>query len=214
MKNIIELWKKELENRNFRLAAILAPIGIVITMVIFTRFLNYIELRPGVVLPDPLLALFPPVDISWFTFIVMYCSLVAGIVSLSQQPKYLILALVSYMIMIYFRIPAMWSIPLEAPATILPLIDPMVSEVGVGRLMTKDLFFSGHTATIMLIYLCSPNKKWRYTFLAFTIIIAIAVLVQHVHYTVDVISAPFFAYVSYLLAKKFMNRFVFVNNEL
>ncbi|HRP02248.1 MAG TPA: phosphatase PAP2-related protein [Candidatus Kapabacteria bacterium] len=206
MKNLLNVWKKELSDKNFKLTAIIAPILIVFTMIIFTRFLNFIELRPGVVLPDPLLALFNPIDISWFTFLIMYGALIAGILSLISHPKHLVLALISYMIMIYFRIPAMWSIPLEAPATILPLIDPMVSEVGVGRLMTKDLFFSGHTATIMLIYLCSPTKKWRIIFLTLTIIVALAVLVQHVHYTVDVIAAPFFAYISYYLGIKISNK--------
>ena len=202
MNNLLNVWKKELKDKNFKITAIIAPIGIVITMVIFTRFLNFIELRPGVVLPDPFLELFNPIDISWFTFVVMYGSLITAIIYLLHYPRYLILAFISYMIMIYFRIPSMWSIPLEAPATILPLIDPMVSDVGVGRLMTKDLFFSGHTATIMIMYLSSPGKKWRIAFLIMTIIVALAVLVQHVHYTVDVIAAPFFAYVSFILAKK------------
>lgn len=202
MKNLKKIWQKELEDNQFKFAAIIAPIVVVITMVIFTRFLNFVELRPGIILPDPLLELFPPVDISWFTFAVMYSSLIFGIISLAPYPKALIAAVISYIVMIYVRIPAMWSTPLEPPATILPLIDPVVSEIGVGRLMTKDLFFSGHTATILLIYLNSQNKIWKRIFLAATIIIAICVLVQHVHYTVDVIAAPFFGYCAFLIAKK------------
>lgn len=211
MNNLLNVWKKELQDKNFKITAIIAPIAIVITMVIFTRFLNFIELRPGVVLPDPFLELFNPIDISWFTFVVMYGSLITAIIYLLHHPRYLILAFISYLFMIYFRIPAMWSIPLEAPATILPLIDPMVSDVGVGRLMTKDLFFSGHTATIMIMYLSSPGKKWRITFLIMTIIVALAVLVQHVHYTVDVIAAPFFAYVSFILAQK-LSKMIFLKD--
>jgi len=206
MKKLLDIWKKELADRRFRTVAIVTPVIIVITMVIFTRFLNFIELRPGIVLPDPFLALFNPIDISWFTFAVMYGSLITAIIYLAHHPRQLILAFISYLFMIYFRMPAMWSIPLEAPATILPLIDPMVSEVGVGRLMTKDLFFSGHTATIMIMYLSSPEKKWRMLFLILTTIVALAVLVQHVHYTVDVIAAPFFAYISFILAKKLTER--------
>jgi len=208
MNKIINLWKKELENKNFKLLSIFSPIAIVITMIIFTRFLNFIEERPGVILPDPFLELFKPIDISWFTFLIMYGSLILGIITLLYHPKALILAFVSYMVMIYIRIVAMWSTPLEAPATILPLIDPMVSEIGVGRLMTKDLFFSGHTATIQLIFLCSVDKKWRNVFLLLTIIVAACVLIQHVHYTVDVVAAPFFGYCSYLIAKSFFNKIV------
>lgn len=201
MNNIITIWKNELSNKSFRNATIILPIATVLTMVIFTRFLNFIELRPGVVIPDPLLALFSPVDISWFTFIIMYGALIVGIISLAYYPKALLTAILSYIVMIYLRIPAMWSIPLEAPATILPLIDPLVSDVGVGRQMTKDLFFSGHTATIMIIFLNSVNKSWRNVFLILTILVAICVLIQHVHYTVDVIAAPFFAYCAFLIGR-------------
>jgi len=206
MNNIIDNWKKELLNKNFRIAAIIVPIFIVLTMVVFTRFLNFIELRPGIVLPDPLLQLFNPIDLSWFTFVLMYGSLIVGLISLAPYPKAFIAALISYAVMIYIRIPAMWSIPLEAPATILPLIDPMVSDVGVGRLMTKDLFFSGHTATIQIIFLSSVNSKWRKVFLILTIMVAVCVLVQHVHYTVDVIAAPFFGFGAYHIGKKITNK--------
>jgi len=131
-----------------------------------------------------------------------------GIFTLLYHPRAIILAFMSYIVMIYIRIVAMWSTPLEAPATILPLIDPMVSEIGVGRLMTKDLFFSGHTATIQLIFLCSVEKKWRNVFLILTLIVAACVLIQHVHYTVDVVAAPFFGYCSYLIAKSFFNKII------
>ncbi len=178
-----------------------------ISMFIFTRYLNFIEARPGVVLPDPILAFYPAIDISWFTFIVMYGTVVLVILSLFKTPIQLAFAVQTYILMLWVRIIAMYSIPLEAPATILPLIDPMVSEIGVGTLMTKDLFFSGHTATIFLMYLASQKKIFRTLFLIATITIGIAVLIQHVHYSVDVIAAPFFAYTCYravfLLNKKY-----------
>ena len=179
-----------------------------ISMFTFTRFLNFIEARPGVVLPDPILALFTPIDLSWFTFVVMYGTVVLVIMSLFKTPMQLAFAIQTYIAMLWIRILAMYSIPLEAPATILPLIDPMVSEFGVGQLMTKDLFFSGHTATIFLMYLASQKKIYKNLFLLATIIIGLAVTIQHVHYSVDVIAAPFFAYTCYramfLINKKFI----------
>lgn len=189
-----EVWKKELNNKSFLPQIIISTLSVVITLFLFTRFLAFIEDRPGVILPDPILNLFNPVDISWFTFIVMYSTVIIAIISLSQTPKSLILGFQSYALMLIIRTFAMYSIPLEAPATILPLIDPMVSEVGVGKLMTKDLFFSGHTATIFIMYLVSEKKIFRMFFLISSIVIGLAVTIQHVHYSVDVIAAPFFAY--------------------
>ncbi|MDX9789825.1 MAG: phosphatase PAP2-related protein [Candidatus Kapabacteria bacterium] len=211
LKSIKEAWTSELGQKGFSYQIILSILSVVIGLFMFTRFLAFVEDNPGIVLPDPILALFNPVDISWFTFIVMYASVVIAIVSLLPAPKSLMLGLQSYTLMLAIRTVAMYSIPLEAPASILPLIDPMVSEVGVGKLMTKDLFFSGHTATIFIMYLVSEKKSFRLFFLFSTIIIGAAVLIQHVHYTVDVVAAPFFAYgvfrIVFLLNRKYNKHF-------
>jgi hypothetical protein len=205
-KNVILAWKKELKSSKFKVLAITAPLSVVISMIIFTRFLNFIELRPGIVMFDPILAMFNPIDISWFTFFLMYGSLIVGLSSLLPYPKTFVLALLSYTVMLWIRMPAMYTMPFEAPATILPLIDPMVSEVGVGTLMTKDLFFSGHTATVFLLYLNSQTKLWKNVFLTLTILVGFCVLLQHVHYTVDVIAAPFFGYGAFVIARRFVKR--------
>ncbi|MDT3741424.1 MAG: phosphatase PAP2-related protein [Candidatus Kapabacteria bacterium] len=206
-QNIKDIWKIELSNKYFLPQVILSFMSVIVGLFFFTRFLAFIEARPGIILPDPILAWFSPVDISWFTFIVMYSMIIIAIISLIQSPKALILGLQSYTVMLIIRTAAMYSIPLEAPATILPLIDPMVSEIGVGQLMTKDLFFSGHTATIFIMYLVAQKKPFRIFFLVTTIVIGLAVLLQHVHYSVDVIAAPFFGYgaykIVYLLNHKF-----------
>ena len=206
-QNIKDIWKIELSNKYFMSQVILSFLSVIVGLFFFTRFLAFIEARPGIILPDPILAWFSPVDISWFTFIVMYSMIIIAIISLIQSPKALILGLQSYTVMLIIRTAAMYSIPLEAPATILPLIDPMVSEIGVGQLMTKDLFFSGHTATIFIMYLVAQKKPFRIFFLVTTIVIGLAVLLQHVHYSVDVIAAPFFGYgayrIVYLLNHKF-----------
>jgi membrane-associated phospholipid phosphatase len=206
LKNIISVWKDELKSGKFKILAISAPLSVVISMIIFTRFLNFIELRPGIVMFDPVLAMFNPIDISWFTFFLMYGALIVGLSSLLPYPKAFVLALLSYTVMIWVRMPAMYTTPFEPPATILPLIDPMVSEIGVGTLMTKDLFFSGHTATVFLLFLNSQTKLWKNVFLVLTILVGFCVLIQHVHYTVDVIAAPFFGYGAYVIAKGFIKR--------
>lgn len=211
LTNIKDAWSSELQNKSFLPQFIISAISVIFGLFLFTRFLNFIEDRPGVVLPDPILQLFAPVDISWITFIIMYSTVLIAIISLLQSPKALILGLQSYVLMLAVRTLAMYSIPLEAPASILPLIDPMVSEVGVGKLMTKDLFFSGHTATIYIMYLVSTKKTYKLMFLAATIIVGLAVIVQHVHYSVDVIAAPFFGYGVYrivlLLNEKYSSIF-------
>jgi membrane-associated phospholipid phosphatase len=72
--------------------------------------------------------------------------------------------------------------------------------------MTKDLFFSGHTATVFLLFLNSQTKLWKNVFLTLTILVGFCVLIQHVHYTVDVIAAPFFGYGAFVIARGFVKR--------
>ncbi len=59
----------------------------------------------------------------------------------------------------------------------------------------NDLFFSGHTGMPFLIALIYWDKKVvRYLFLAFSGILAVAVLLGHLHYSIDVLSAYFITY--------------------
>jgi hypothetical protein len=91
----------------------------------------------------------------------------------------------------------MYLLPLEPPVTMIPLSDPFAEYFTTGSVMTKDLFFSGHTATLFFLYLMTEKKLLRYVFLCATITVALLVMAQHVHYAIDVFAAPFFTYAVY-----------------
>jgi hypothetical protein len=204
----LRTWKPLLRDSKFKIELTITVISLVITLPCLTQFLNYIELRNGVQLPDPFLKLFNPVDLTWFTFGVIYLSLGYAIIYLMNKPALLLSAIQSYVVMILFRIAAMYSLPLEPPQFMIPLADPFVEYFGTGKLLTKDLFFSGHTATLFLLLLIVDKKGIKMVFLLASIAVGAALLIQHVHYTVDVIAAPFFSYGAYRLIK------LFGNNEL
>lgn len=64
-----------------------------------------------------------------------------------------------------------------------------------------DLFFSGHTGLPFLLALIFWNNKWiRYTFLFLSLMFAIVVLLAHLHYSIDVLSAFFITYTIYQIA--------------
>ena len=115
---------------------------------------------------------------------------------LLPYPRRLVQAAQAYSVMVLFRMAVMAVTPLEAPPGMLPLRDPLVQVVGTGEVLTRDLFFSGHTATLALLMFLAPGRPSRRFFLACTALVAICVLLQHVHYTVDVLVAPFFAIAS------------------
>jgi membrane-associated phospholipid phosphatase len=64
------------------------------------------------------------------------------------------------------------------------------------------LFFSGHTALPFLVALIFwDNVRARTVLLLLSLVFAIAVLLAHIHYSIDVFAAPFMAYGIYAIAK-------------
>ena len=164
----------------------------------YSSFLHYIELRPGTSLMDPILHCFSPHDMTWLTFFLIYVSLTIGIIALYRHHT-LFAFLHAYSLLIIIRMMAMYLLPLNPPPGMIPLHDPVVAFFGRQTILTKDLFFSGHTATIFLLYLSTTNKLLRMSFMFASACIAICLLLQHVHYTEDLFAALFFAYGSYRL---------------
>jgi len=132
----------------------------------------------------------------------IYISIVVGIATLAKDPTRLLFTIQLYILMVAVRILAMYLLPLDPPAKIIILKDPLVEFFGTGQTLTKDLFFSGHTATLFILFLTSEKKTIKQIFLISTILVAFSVLLQHVHYTIDVVAAPFFTYACYKLLKK------------
>lgn len=106
----------------------------------------------------------------------------------------MLLAFQTYSLIIIVRIIAMYLMPFEAPEKLIVLKDPFVEMFGSGESLTKDLFFSGHTATLFMLFLVVESKRMKYIFLASVVIVSISIILQHVHYVIDVFVAPFFTY--------------------
>lgn len=66
----------------------------------------------------------------------------------------------------------------------------------------NDLFFSGHTAFPFLAFLLFRDHWIRWVFLVGSIIQGTTVLLMHIHYSIDVVAAFFFAYGTYALCKR------------
>jgi len=200
-------WKSFFQNSKKRTEFIITLIVLVALMLTFSQFLVFIEKRNGVVLNDPILNLFNPVDLTWWIFSLIYLSLVLFLINIIKNPNKLMIALQAYGLMVAFRVIAMYLTPFSAPEKLILLNDPFVQLFGEGDILTKDLFFSGHTGTLFLLFLMAENKKIKVIFLLATIIVGSAVLFQHVHYSIDVFVAPFVAYASYRIIKNLHIKF-------
>jgi len=198
----LELWKTTLKQKSFRWELIISVIVIYLTLHFFSIFLLFAEDRPGVVMFDPILDLYSAIDLSLPIFFLTYVVLLAALIALSYYPRCFVIALQSYTLMVIFRMISIYLTPIEAPEGIIVLNDPFFV-MGTGRVILKDLFFSGHTATLFLLFLTAQNKKIKYLLLAGTFLVAITILLQKVHYSIDVFIAPFMAYCSFKITMYF-----------
>lgn len=199
-------WKKFFKNKKSKVELLLTIVLLAVVLISFSQFLLFVEDRTGAILSDPILNLFSPIDLTWLIFALIYLSLLLAIVELVKEPERFLLALQCYGLMVILRLIAMYLMPLEAPSTLLPLNDPFVQLFGEGNILEKDLFFSGHTATLFLLFLMIKKRNLKIIFLIFTLIVGISVILQHVHYTIDVFVAPFFAYTSYRIILLFKEK--------
>jgi hypothetical protein len=186
----------------FRLRLGLILPALVATLAALAALVKRVELRPGVVLPDPVLAMLAPRDVTWPVFTLIYVGIVLAVLLLVRSPVRLLLGAQGYVIMALLRIVVMWATPLDPPPGMIVLEDPLVQGFGgASQPLTRDLFFSGHTSTMFLLFLAVPGRATRAFFLAATVGVAFLVLVQHVHYAVDVLAAPPFAYAAWRIAR-------------
>ena len=195
-------WKTFFQNSKNKTEFILTIILLIPLLISFSQFLLFIENRKGIVFNDPFLNLFNPIDLTWLIFGLIYLSLIFFLIITARDPNRIMMALQAYGLMLVFRIIAMYLVPFEAPEKMLLLNDPFVQLFGKGDVLTKDLFFSGHTGTLFLLFLLVDNKKLKVVYLLVTILVGIAVLLQHVHYSIDVFVAPFVAFGAFRIIKK------------
>lgn len=164
-------------------------------------FFSFIGARQGTIPFEPLLHLIPALDVSTVLFPVLYLSILAVVIRLSRDGDRLLRTAQAYVILLLLRMVTMTVITLEAPADLVPLTDPITQLFYPTDVpFNKDLFFSGHTATLFLLFLAVPPGVLRTAVLAVTILIGILVLVQHVHWTIDVLAAPFAAWAAWYLS--------------
>jgi hypothetical protein len=201
-KSANQKWKEVWASRRFRnqLIAGLITVGAILSA--FPVFFQVIEKRHGIGLHDWLLSQIPAHDFSIFIFMLIWASTLLLLIRFVQDPQILQRFLWSYIFLCLLRMITISLFPLEPPEHLLPLADPIANSFYGTHFVTRDLFFSGHTATVFLMALClKKNIDKILTFFA-SLCIGILVLVQHVHYTIDVVAAPFLTWGVYWVGRK------------
>ena len=196
-------WLPAIKNLSFRLKLFIGISLMLLIVILLPAFFQYIQQRDGYQLKDFIVAGLPAANVSIAVFALIWSMVILFVFRSIKDPALFILYLYSFLFLCICRIVTMFFVPLDPPDGLIPLVDPLSNSFyGTKEFITKDLFFSGHTATLCLFFFCFQRKIDRIAALVCTIAVGILVLVQHVHYTVDVMAAPFFAFLCFYLARK------------
>lgn len=172
-----------------------------ITIIGFLAFLRWgielissFESRQGRVLADPILEAMPPMDFSMPIFALIHSGIVITALLLLRRPARLLLGMQLCLAILVLRTVSLYLVPLEPPPGMILLEDPFISWVfgSEQQVAVKDLFFSGHVATMCALIYVSEGH-WRTYLKVATLVVGVLIAWQHVHYSIDLLAAPFFA---------------------
>jgi hypothetical protein len=200
-RSIAMAWRKAWADRRFRVATVIFSVLLVIVLASFPVFFAFIEQREGTLLNDHLLRYIPAVDVSIPTFLVIWSMTILLWIRCVQDPYIFIVFLSCFVLLCLSRIITITLVPLEPPEGLIPLKDPLSSIFygGTDVFIEKDLFYSGHTSIQLLMFFTLKKKTDKLLALLSSIAIGLFVLIQHVHYTIDVLAAIIFSYGIYRL---------------
>ncbi len=168
------------------------------------------EARNGMVFTDVVLQRIPARNVSVAVFFLIWSCCLIWVIRIYRDPLMLLVTLWAYNGITLVRMATIGLVSLNPPAGLIPLADPITNLFYGRKFITHDLFFSGHMATVFLVFLCLKKKTDRIYALFASITLGILLLIQHVHYSIDILAAPVFTYTGYRLALRFTKR----ENEL
>jgi len=205
--NNFAIWKYFWSKKYFRLQFILSVSILLFFMFIFPYFFDFVESRTGQMLNDPFLNYLPATDVSWLIFFLLYFTILSWIITSVKTPDILLRGMETYILVTTLRMCSITLFPLEAPLNYIPLREPFVQFfTNGGRIISRDLFFSGHMATILFCYYTVRKGIFKKIYLATAIIIGLLLMIQRVHYTIDIVTAPIFTWLCYIFVRKILTK--------
>lgn len=183
-----------------RLPSLLTAFALLGMAYVAEHFANLYELeyslRPtSTYVGDLLLDNLPVVDLNFIIIDGALIGIVIGVAFVLLKPRYILFSLKALAILIVTR--ALF-VSLTHVGIYPGNIDPGVGIFdGIYSYLNfqTGFFFSGHTALPFLMALIFWQKPaTRLVFLSISCIFALAVLLAHIHYSIDVLAAPFMAY--------------------
>ena len=195
-------WREAWQQPVFRQMLVTGVLILAAILAALPYFFGHLEQRNGMVLQDWVLERLPAVNVSIFIFVLIWGVFALGLVRIAQEPRLFQVMIWSYILVTASRLLSITLVPLNPPAGLIDLVDPLANPFYGKHFMTKDLFYSGHTSSLFLFFFCFEKKADKIIALLAALAVGILVRVQHVHYTIDVLAAPLFTWICCYCGKK------------
>ncbi len=202
--NLKQTWKTAFADRSFTISFLGALAVFSIFPFKADDYFQWIQLRDGIQWNDPILNALPALNVSYPIFGIIYLSVIYLLYRLLQDPKRFVWFAWAFNVETLFRFICIYLVALDPPARLVDLHDPLAEMFIYGENMaiTKDLFFSGHTATMVFVCYFLPTTRERRIGIGLSLLLVSLLLVQHVHYSLDVLAAPLFTLAAIWIVKR------------
>jgi membrane-associated phospholipid phosphatase len=197
-----EEWQVAWQSAWYRKRVIGGLTVVVSILSLFPYFFQHIEKRSGYLLADPILGWLPPHNVSMAIFVIIWAIGLLATLRAAQDPHMFLTFIWAYALLLLLRTLSITLVPLDPPVGLIGLVDPISNFFYGPKFVTRDLFFSGHTSTVFLLYLCVPGKTDKGVTLIGTVVVGFLLMVQHVHYTLDVLGAFLFAWIAFWVVRR------------
>ncbi len=193
-------WKEYIRHKPLLWELLISAMVLIVVAIAFSFFLAWAEVREGFLFDDPILQSITPHDYSTITFGITYGALLLMLGLSVRFPQQVVQLMQAYTLLLLLRTITIYLVPLLPPVHIIPLKDPFLDGfIYQGGVNLRDLFFSGHVATLVLFALIVRPAFLKVGFFIAALAVSIFILLQHVHYSIDVMAAPLFAFIIFRL---------------